>query len=133
MLSSAKQLHVNKKCCILCSTLILYYFVGTSTDLQCDQCQKTYCNKSSLNYHKKTQHKPVLLLWKMDGKHVDIQHPSNLKTESVDLELDMKKQTIHHVLNLVAMVRTEKPDTKLNWKKMVGPARDQQVIPNLAL
>ena len=38
---------------------------------------------------------------------------------------------IHHVLNLVAMVRKEKPDTKLRRKKMVDPARDQQVIPNL--
>ena len=76
------------------NTNIIYFFVGTSTDLQCDQCQKTYCSKSSLNYHKKTQHKPVLLLWKMDGEHVDIQAPSNLKTEGVDLELDMKQQTI---------------------------------------
>ena len=75
---------LNKRCCKLCSTLILYCFVGTSTDLQCDQCQKMYCSKSSSNYQKKTQHKPVLLLWKMDGEHVDIQAPSNLKTEGVD-------------------------------------------------
>ena len=79
MLSSAKLLQANKKCSKLCSTLILYCFVGTSSDLQCDQCHKTYCSKSSLNYHKKTQHNQVLLLWKMDGERVDIQAPSNPK------------------------------------------------------
>ena len=48
--------------------MILYCFVGTSADLQCDQCQKIYCSKSNLNHHKKTQHKQVVLLWKLDGE-----------------------------------------------------------------
>ena len=43
----------------------------------------------------------------MDGKHVDIQHPSNLKTESVDLELNMKQQTILSKNSIVLEIANE--------------------------
>ena len=84
--------------------------VGTSTHLQCDQCQKTYSSKSSLNHHKKTQHKQVVLLWKMDGE--DIQGPSNpIKEKIIDFECVDRKETIEYpelLFPLVVMVTTNK-------------------------
>ena len=72
------------------STLILCLFLGTSADLQ---CQKSYCNKSSLNHHKKTQHKQIVLLWKLDGEQ--IKAPSNSsKEKNLDVECDIKQQSI---------------------------------------
>ena len=93
MLSAAKLIQVNQWCSNICSTLILCLFLGTSTDLQCDQCQKSYCSKSSLNHHKKTQHKQIVLLWKLDGEQIEA--PSNSSKEIfLGVECDIKQQSI---------------------------------------
>ena len=87
--------------------------VGTSTDLQCDQCQKTYCSKSSLNHHKKTQHKQVVLLWKMDGEGV--QGPSNpSKEEIIDFKCNIKQQSIVSNKLMVQGIATDIINLALN-------------------
>ena len=89
--------------------------VGTSTHLQCDQCQKTYSSKSSLNHHKKTQHKQVVLLWKMDGE--DIQGPSNpIKEKIVDFECNIKQQSI--ISNKLMVQEIVADITNLAWNDL---------------
>ena len=96
-------------------------FLGTSTDLQCDQCQKSYCSKSSLNHHKKTQHKPIVLLWKLDGEQVEATSNSrkenNLVVESYikqqsivgsnSIVKDIANDLINQVLNEVYLLKTK--------------------------
>ena len=93
MLSAAKLIQVNQLCSNLCLTLILCLILGTSTDLQCDQCQKSYCRKFSLNHHKKTQHKQTVLLWKLDGEQIEATSNSS-KENNLDVECDIKQQSI---------------------------------------
>ena len=100
------------------NTNIIYFFVGTSTDLQCDQCRKTYCSKSSLNHHKKTQHKQVVLLWKLDGEQ--IQTPSNPnKEEILDLELEVKQHNIIAKNSIVKELVFDLIDQVLNESEKV--------------
>ena len=100
------------------NTNIIYFFVGTSTDLQCDQCRKTYCSKSSLNHHKKTQHKQVVLLWKLDGEQ--IQTPSNPnKEEILDLELEIKQHNIFAKNSIVKELVFDLIDQVINVSEKV--------------
>ena len=62
-------------------------------DLQCDICKKTYSSSSNLNYHIKTQHKQLLLMWKVDGKDLNIP-VSSVKKNAIDFERQMNQQII---------------------------------------